>query len=195
MDQWILSQKYLNEISEVLIFVNLIWIIVGIIVGYFIFINICLMIGSPFYGYLSEKTLDRFNYKYEDRTRNVISSIVFDVKRSIGFEVKKILLSILFFLITFVLNFIPIFGTGFFMLLNLIFSVFTTNLDFFDPGLERFRLKFRTKIRFVLKHYYATIPFGLIALFFVSLPIVNIFAMPVLTVAACKLYIEINSKQ
>jgi CysZ protein len=69
-------------------------------------------------------------------------------------------------------------GTG-----GLITSTLITCLDFLDAPLERRRLRFRDKLGTVLSHLPATAGFGLVCLFAVSIPIVNLVSVPVCVTA------------
>ena len=52
-------------------------------------------------------------------------------------------------------------------------------LDFFDAVLERRRLKFRKKLQLVITGFPTTLGFGLVCLTLISIPLLNLIAIPI----------------
>ncbi len=191
VNDWSVIEDIDSKIHVLSWILNVIWIFLGLLFAYFIFINLSLTVGSPFYGYLAEATFKILKFKYEDETPNTLSYILYDIRRSLSFELKKLILTFLLFALSFPINAIPVIGVFVFIIVNLLFNIFVTALDFFDCGLERIRPKFRWKAKFILKNYPYTFTFGLIAFLLVTIPFVNLFAMPFLVVASAKLYTKV----
>ncbi len=191
INDWGFLRSIFEKIAVLEYVLDTIWIIVSLIISYLIFINLSMTIGSPFYGEIAEIAMEELNVPYIDETKTIFRQAYFDLKRSIDFEIKKIVLSLLLLIITFPINLMPIFGPLVYGIINFLFAISMSSLDFFDCTLERMRLNFKTKYKFILDNYYVSAPFGFITLTLTSIPIINLVVMPFLTISAVKIYSRI----
>jgi CysZ protein len=132
------------------------------------------ILGSPWYGKLSEQ----IEIIKQGKLAIIEINIFHDIWRAILFEFKKIVLIIIVGLPLLLFNFIPTFGS----LVSAFGGIFLTAtivcLDFIDAPLERRRLTFRNKLQFVKKALPTTAGFGLICLILVSIPLLNLIVVP-----------------
>jgi CysZ protein len=73
---------------------------------------------------------------------------------------------------------------------GIVIGVTISCLDFFDPPLERRRLSFRAKLGYIRHHLPASAGFGLICLGLVSVPFLNLLAVPVCITAGTLFFCE-----
>ncbi len=76
-------------------------------------------------------------------------------------------------------NLIPALGNLFSLFGSLTLTMTIVCLDFFDAVLERRRLKFKQKLKFVIQGFPSTIGFGLVCLGLISIPLLNLIAIPI----------------
>jgi CysZ protein len=136
------------------------------------------ILGSPWYGKLSEEMeVLRTGCKPEDVPS--IGGVVRDLWRAIAFELKKLLLTLVVGLPLFVAGFLPGLGTTVATVGSIALGITIACLDFFDPALERRRLRFRQKLGIIWRCFPASGSFGLICLGLISVPLLNLLAIPV----------------
>ncbi len=141
------------------------------------------LLGAPWYGQLAERIeISQLGKENLPQPEGPLA-IVRDLSRALLFEVKKIFLALSLLIMFFIIGNVPVAGaivagTG-----GLITSTLITCLDFLDAPLERRRLRFRDKLGTVMLHLPATAGFGLVCLFAVSIPIVNLVSVPVCVTA------------
>lgn len=170
--------------GQLLIFI----IVFAILVLLFnVFSNI---ISAPIYGHLAESIADEMNINYKV-PRSQKNQEWVDFKNSLNFQSKRLLATLIIFLITLPLNFIPIIGQMGFFLLNPLQIIIFTGIDFFDPVLAREGLGFRKKVGFVLTRIYLW-PFLLITGLLASIPVVNLITIPLGIISAILIYTDIK---
>lgn len=149
----------------------------------FLLLQFGVILGSPWYGKLSEE-LERL------RTGNSapealasVGSAVWEIWRAILFELKKLVLTLVIGLPLLLLNFWPGVGTVIASIGGVGLAVTIICLDFFDPALERRRLRFRQKLGIVLQSLPGSATFGLVCLGLISIPGLNLLAIPLCVTA------------
>ena len=160
---------FLTFLTKTLLFI-VIFILIGLIITQFGSI-----LGAPWYGKLSEKL--------EILTTNTLDiielNLFHDIGRAILFEIKKILLIIIISIPLLLFNLIPVGGNLLSFLGSLALTLIIVCLDFFDAILERKRLKFRQKLKFVIDSFPSTLGFGLVCLALITIPFLNLIAIPI----------------
>jgi CysZ protein len=155
------------------LFEMVIWFLAAIVMG-FILAQMGVLIGSPWYGRLSEKIevlqLGKLTIKEV--------GLAVEIWRSLLFEVKKLVIFIGIGLPGLALNLWPGVGTLLATMLGLSLTLTLTCLDFLDAPLERRRLTFRSKIAMILKSLPASAGLGFSCLLLVSIPLVNLVTIP-----------------
>ncbi|OLP17392.1 hypothetical protein BST81_16475 [Leptolyngbya sp. 'hensonii'] len=140
------------------------------------------ILGAPWYGKLAEKIEHHRTGQLPPAEAQGLGSIAYDLGRALLFELKKILLILGVGGLLLTLGFLPILGPLAVTLGSLGLSVTIVCLDFFDASLERRRLSFRTKLGLIRQALPASAGFGLVCLGLVSLPLLNLFTIPLCVV-------------
>lgn len=145
------------------------FLVIGIL-----FVQFGTLLGSPWYGQLSEQ-LEKM------RTGNVQVidiGIIGDLWRATVFEVQKLVLALVVGSLLFAIGFVP--GAAPFTtpIGSIALPTMLVCLDFFDAPLERRRLPFRKKLAIVLRNLPASASFGLTCWVLVSIPVVNFATIP-----------------
>jgi len=105
------------------------------------------------------------------------------IKLSIAFTFKQFLISVSIFLLTGLLNLIPFVGSYLYIAINLFQIILFTGINLFEPSLIKYQIPFRRKIKFILKSFYLW-PYLLVCGFLSSIPIVNIFSIPICIISS-----------
>jgi CysZ protein len=171
--------EWSNFLIYIIIFISLLlkvtlFILLLIIIG-FIITQFGSILGAPWYGKLSEQLEILRTGKLEIIELNIFE----DIFRAILFELKKILLILVISLPLFLLNFIPAVGNITSLTGGIILTITIVCLDFFDATLERKRLSFRQKLKFIRQGFPTTAGFGLICLTLISVPLLNLIIIPI----------------
>jgi CysZ protein len=171
---------FIDELAIILYFVlRLLLAIALLILAGFFLTQIGVLLGSPWYGQLSEE-LEKIR---TGRVEVVEVGIIRDLWRAILFELKKLCLMIAVGFPLFFLNFFVGIGTLIFNLVGLILTTTIVCLDFLDAPLERRRWKFRRKLGIVWKSFPASAGFGLVCLGLITIPLVNLVTIPLCVTA------------
>jgi CysZ protein len=146
------------------------------------------ILGSPWYGKLSEE-LEKIRTGKEPTPEPFSPfAIARDLWRAIMFELKKLGLIIVIGGLLLLCNLIPGAGTLIAAGGGIALGATIVCLDFFDAPLERRRLSFRHKLRLVWRSFPASATFGLVCFLLVGIPFVNLIAIPI-CVAAGTLFV------
>lgn len=145
----------------------------------FIFLQFGGLLGSPWYGQLSEE-LERMKMGSVVRVEVGLPQ---DITRAILYELKKLGLTIALSILLLVLTFIPGIGAAVIGSISLAFAATIVCMDFLDAAVERRRPRFREKLGIVWQSLPASGTFGLVCLGLVSTPLINLLAVPVCVAA------------
>ncbi|AGF51905.1 slr1980 [Synechocystis sp. PCC 6803] len=182
--------KVLPYILPVLkfIFFLYIWLIrlLLLVIAGFLLSQVGGLLGSPWYSILSEKLETKLLGKLAIQEVGLLQ----DIKRALAFELKKIVLLITFTIIGFATNLLPAFGTPLAAVVGISSTSLLTCLDFFDPPLERRRLKFRRKLLLIFQSLPLSAGFALASLVWVSIPLVNLVTIPFCVTAGTLFFCE-----
>lgn len=145
----------------------------------FIFLQFGVLLGSPWYGKLSEEI-----EKLQTGQAFIIKvHPAIDISRAILYELKKLTLAIGIGIPLLLLNFFPGLGTAMATVGGIALASTIACMDFLDAAVERRRLQFRQKLEIVFRSLPASTSFGLVCLGLVSIPLVNLLAIPVCVAA------------
>jgi len=182
LPQWMGFLAYL--VSGLIAIVRVLLVIVLLIATGFVLTQFGVLLGAPWYGQLSEQLEKLRTGQVELIELNIVS----DLGRAVLYELKKLVLIAIIGLPLIFVNFFPGIGS----LVSTVGSIALTTtivcMDFLDSCLERRRLKFRQKLKIVLKNLPATGSFGLVCLGLISIPLINLVTIP-LCVASGTLFI------
>ncbi|HIK27385.1 MAG: EI24 domain-containing protein [Oscillatoriaceae bacterium SKW80] len=136
------------------------------------------ILGAPFYGKLSEE-LELLRVGKLPTAESVsMASIMRDIGRALMHEVNKLILSLKVGLPLLLLNFVPGFGMALASIGALALAATLVCIDFLDAPLERRRLSFEKKLAVIKNSLPASATFGLVCLGLVSIPLLNLLAVP-----------------
>ena len=182
LPQWLGFLTYIG--SGLIVLVRLLLIVVLLIATGFLLTQFGVLLGSPWYGQLSEQLEKLRTGKVELIELNIFS----DLGRAILYELKKLVLIALVGIPLLLINLFPGVGTLVSTVGSLTLTTTIVCLDFFDSCLERRRLSFRHKLAVVFKSLPASGSFGLVCLGLISIPLLNLITIP-LCVASGTLFI------
>lgn len=137
------------------------------------------LLGAPWYGKLSEE-IERLK---TGQIFLIELNPVQDIGRAIAYELKKLVLSLGIGLPLLLANFFPGVGTLISTIVGIALGSTIVCMDFLDAAVERRRPSFRTKLGIVFRSLPASGSFGLICLGLVSIPLLNLLAIPVCVTA------------
>lgn len=144
----------------------------------FVLLQFGVLLGSPWYGKLSEELEHLRTGQHAVVPPSGLGSVAQDVWRAILFELKKLLLVMSCGLPLLLFNLLPGIGTAIASVGSIALAVTIICLDFLDPALERRRYSFRQKLGVVSRSLPASASFGLTCLGLVGIPGINLLAIP-----------------
>lgn len=116
-------------------------------------------------------------------------SLIRDIKvelQNILFFVSRMILLILISI------FIPVLGGFLFAAGSTLLTLYALALEFFSVPLERYRVSFRDRQRYLRRHRGLTMGFGTAMLLLALIPVVNLFIIPLGVMTASALFAEIG---
>lgn len=140
----------------------------------FVLTQFGVLLGSPWYGQLSQE-LEKIR---TGRTYTLEVGMFTDLWRAILFELKKLALMAIAALLLLLLNLVPGIGTLVVTVGGLCLTLTIVCLDFFDPPLERRRLRFRDKLKLVWTSLPASAGFSFVCLVLSGIPLLNLLTIP-----------------
>ena len=153
-----------------------------LIIG-FLLVQFGVILGSPWYGKLSEQLeLLRNGQLPAEAPMNLRSSLR-DIQRAIVFELRKLQILLSIGIPLLLLNFIPGVGSILSSLGGVALGATIVCLDFLDAPLERRRRPFQEKLEIIWASLPASGSFGVVCLGLVSIPLLNLLAIPLCVTA------------
>jgi uncharacterized protein involved in cysteine biosynthesis len=165
--------------------------ILSLILVSLLFNSISMLVNSVVYGEMTEVVLDLENISDETHKLKYLQPIK-EITSAIGFEGKKLFISLFFLFFSFLFILIPIIGGIISPVLSIFGTIFFNSLDLFDPVLGRKNYSFRDKIKYVTGNPLSVWPFAFIAGTLNSVPVLNIITQPFSIVGSVLLYIHIE---
>lgn len=161
----------------------------GVGIG-FLLVRFGVVLGAPWYGQLSEALEGILTGRPAPVKPLDLREIAYDIWRALQFEGKKLLLALGIWVPSLLLLIIPGFGGLLYAGTGWALGATISCLDFFDGPLERRRLRFRDKLGLIRRLLPGSASFGLAAFALVSIPLVNLLAIPLFVTAGNMLVIE-----
>ncbi|NJN15774.1 MAG: hypothetical protein HC822_05550 [Oscillochloris sp.] len=166
-------------------------LVIGLPLGIaWLLVRFGVVLGSPWYGQLSEHLESQLRGSPPPSSPLTTQSVAYDIWRALGFELKKLALTISIGVPVLLLNLIPVAGQVLAISGGISLGIVITCLDFFDSPLERRRITFRSKLALIRRSVPASIGFGLVALGLISIPLINLLAIPLCVTAGTLFVIE-----
>ncbi len=144
-----------------------------LLVSGFLFAQFGTLLGAPWYGKLSE-AIER---QQTGQLQAIEVGLAGDLGRAVTYELKKLVILALGGIGFLALEIIPAAGAAAGTALGISVGALLVGLDFLDSPMERRRLRFRTKLGWVLRP--DTMPFALTCLGLVSVPLLNLVTVPI----------------
>lgn len=170
--------NWLGFLEYILVFLS--WLLRSILTIFlfiaigFVLLQFGSVIGSPWYGKLSEQV-----EKLRLGKVTVIDVGIFqDIARALLFELKKIVLGLAVGVILLMIGFIPAVGGIITTVGGIMLTATLVCLDCFDSTLERRRLSFREKLKTIYSNFPASGSFSLLAVVLISVPFLNLITIP-----------------
>ena len=156
----------------------------------FVLVRFGVVLGAPWYGQLSEELEALLTGQVHRSSRLTAGQITYDIWRALLFEAKKLALLLGVWLLSLPLLLIPVVGGVLYTVISITMGALIACLDFFD-GPQELRLRsFRAKLATVRQTLPGSLSFGLAAFGLVSIPLVNLLAIPLMVAAGNMFVIE-----
>jgi CysZ protein len=168
---------------------GLLAILLFVVVGYLL-VRFGVIFGSPFYGQLSERLETQLTGSAPPASPLTFAGVTYDIWRAILYELKKLCLALAIGLPLLLIGLIPVVGQFIAIAGQIALGAWITALDFLDSPLERRRLRFREKLGTIRRGLPTTGAFGLICFGLVSIPLINLVAIPLCVAAGTILFCE-----
>jgi CysZ protein len=172
------------------------WLLRGLLVLTLLLVNGFLLaqfgvaLGAPWYSTLSARLEQLVVGNAPPESPLTPFSIVRDVTRALFFQLGRLLIAISAFCLFLPLNLIPGIGGLIATVGNSVVGALLLTLDFLDPPLDRRLLPFRQKLGVVRRNLGLSLGLGLVCLALVSIPLLNLFTIPLCVVAGTLLYCD-----
>ncbi|WP_416676514.1 EI24 domain-containing protein [Egbenema bharatensis] len=154
-------------------------VLILLLITGFIFLQFGVLLGSPWYGKLSEE-IEKLK---TGQMVLVEVPLPIEISRAVSYELKKLGLSIVIGIPLFLITLIVGVGTGIGTIGGISLASTIACMDFLDAAAERRRPSFRQKLNTVFNHLPASGSFGLVCLGLASIPFVNLLAIPICVAA------------
>jgi CysZ protein len=180
IDNLLLGLPEWAMVFEILLQVVLV-VLLLIVIG-FVLLQFGVVLGAPWYGQLAEHLEQLYTgHKWEQPA--TVMNIVRDIGHALAFEMKKLLLLVGVGVPVLLLHFLPPVGSVAATVGGISLAATITCLDFFDASLGRRRLHFRKKLGIIWRNLPASGGFALVCLGLVSIPFINLLAIPLCVTA------------
>ena len=153
-----------------------------LIIG-FLLVQFGVILGSPWYGKLSEQLELLQNGQLPAEAPMNLRNSFQDIQRAIAFELRKLQILLSIGIPLLLLNFIPGVGSILSSLGGVALGATIVCLDFLDAPLERRRRPFQEKLEIIWASLPASGSFGVVCLGLVSIPLLNLLAIPLCVTA------------
>lgn len=162
-------------------------LVIGLlIVTGFMLVRFGVVLGAPWYAKLSEQ-LELMRIGRAPKSAGGVRDLV----RALLFELQKLLLVAVAGFLLLLLNVVPVAGSLLDVVGWLALGTLIACLDFLDAPLERRRLRFRAKLALVRRTLPASAGFGLVCLALISIPFVNLLAIPLCVTAGTLFFCDL----
>jgi CysZ protein len=152
----------------------------------FVLVRFGVVLGSPWYGRLSEE-IERMRRGAAPPTER---GPLREIARSLAFELKKLLFVVAVALPLLLLNVVPGFGQAAAAAGGLALAATVACLDFLDPPLSRRDVGFRARLAYARRTLPASAAFGLTCVAALSVPLLNLLAVPLCVAAGTLFYCD-----
>lgn len=191
---WFANLTFLQGLQDLpvfgAVFTFLRWVfgIVVIAMMLFAFSFLANLIGAPFNGLLAERTEQYLNGKLSDSEPS-LSSLIKSIPVTLASEIWKLLYLVMWLIPLFIAHWIP--GLNLIApFLLFVFGAWMFGIEYIDYPMGNHGHGFKSVRKHLRKHRQATMGFGFVVAIASTIPILNLFIMPVAVTGATALYVE-----
>lgn len=186
------QQESLSLLPDWLSYISwLIWPVIFILVllcllyGFSVLAN---LIAAPFNAFLSEAVEE--HYGFIEAGQNSMQQLLLSIPASIGRELQKLLYSLPWWLLAFIVSFIPLLN-----ILSLVIAAWLMAIQYMDYPADNHRIRFRKSLQLLRQRRLLLLPFGGSILLANLVPIINLLTMPAAVCAATVLWHQAGFQQ
>jgi CysZ protein len=154
-------------------------VVVLLVATGFVLVRFGVVLGSPWYGRLSEEIERMRGVAVPSPARGLLGGLA----RSLAFEAKKLLLVAVVGLPLLLLNVVPGLGSAVAAAGGLALAAVVACLDFLDPPLERRGLGFRAELGYARRTLPGSAGFGVACALLLAVPFLNLLLVPLCVTA------------
>ncbi|HLD74270.1 MAG TPA: EI24 domain-containing protein [Bdellovibrionota bacterium] len=164
-----------------------IFFVVGLIISFFCTVIIGTLVASPFNDALSAQTLKLQGTFSRDNAFSV-SQVFKDVGFVFKNELQKIFFIVGIYLSLLLFNFVPLIGSGLYVIINPLITFLLLSFEFVDYSFSRDKLSFKQKRRAIFSHFSLFLGFGAGVSCLFLIPGLQLIMIPSSVVGATLLY-------
>lgn len=164
--------------------------LLGLVVVGFLLVRVGVVLGSPWYGRLSEEVERIVTGSAPPAEPFTLAGLARDLGRAIAFELRKLAIVLPLALLLLLVQLLPVAGQAVGIVGGFLLTAFVACLDFFDGPQERRRAAFGSKLRFVRASAPGSAGFGLVCAALLAVPVLNLVWIPVCVAAGTVFWAE-----
>ncbi|MCA9379604.1 EI24 domain-containing protein [Candidatus Dojkabacteria bacterium] len=192
IQNFVLGLSFLSVIPGFLTgVISFLVLVITFLTTIFLFFLLANIIASPFNGLLTDKMLTKAGVESENKT-DLVSLVVREIIRAIKFEVLKIFLVIVLFVLSLIISIVPVIGVVLAGVINFIGNTYLSLVDYFDPGLSYKGYNVSGKFKYVKNIIKESWGFFLLSGLIMYIPFINIIYIPLAVITANLVLIEKN---
>jgi len=174
------DQSKLNINGNILsIFSGILGVLLGAVIIYYVYRFFSSLINQIVYTQMIPRI-----YKEVYKEEIVHRTFSEDLVASLKYELKKLVIVLGIAILSFFLNLIPVVGNALYAILNTFQIIVITGLDSFEPSLVKLNLRFRDKVKEIVKRPKELWVFLFVIGILGNIPILNILLIPINIIAA-----------
>jgi CysZ protein len=172
-------------------------VVLSVILLLLVVIYTLTMVGNivlgPFNDMLSEKVELLYTGSSLDEPFKV-TVLLADILRSLKVGIGKLLLYVGGLLALLALNLLPVIGSGLYGVLAGVYTLFFLGWEYVDYSMERWKFRFRLKVKNSFRNASAFVGFGAAASLMLFIPVINLAAIPLCVIGATLLFCDLRKQ-
>lgn len=193
IDGWLAARQGWQWQTLIVLAKILFWPLVLLVV-FFIFTPVALLVGAPFYDWLSEKTEEEMGLASPEDEGPLLIALAREIKRTVVAESQKLIFIGITYGALFALNIIPLVGSPLFLVSSVYWTWRWSAFEFVSYAADRRRWPWKKTWSLLKTSPALSLGFGVSAGAALYVPLLNALAVPVLAVAGGMLFAMLNSR-
>lgn len=177
--------SWLSYISWLIWPVIFLLTLLSLLYGFSVLAN---LIAAPFNAFLSEAV--EAHYGFIEAGQSNVRQLLLSIPASIGRELQKLLYSLPWWLLAFIVSFIPLLN-----ILSLVIAAWLMAIQYMDYPADNHHIRFKTSLQLLRQRRLLLLPFGGSILLANLVPIINLLTMPAAVCAATVLWHQAGFQQ